>query len=547
MKFLKKIWRKFRGIFIKRPPSTEKIISEEKAVLERPVNTIEIFTQIAETENETEKASLISLIAKQKTAESIIEFVEQDGQTVTVNKNGKKRLYELYELRAELQILEEKRAVLDYAESKILVADYPDTSSIESRVESLSNLLDKNKIDDKIELSRISISAFDKPFQQLEKLLTEKSTLRRHTTRENVKQKQEEIYKNQIKQKLSTLENLINQNKLAEAKTLINLLSISIKPNLQKELARLTKAKEKYKEKELQNFKRKEEEILKQQAEDVRKIKELQEKKRNEEALEKKKLIESQTDYSIQLQSDKNDFSCNTILNHRQQNNLYDNLERGVALLNGDKELKQYIHSFGNMHIAKLKSAFQLLITPNNFNHSTEQIEIFDWGCGQGLGSIALIDQLKIYKNKNELIDKVTLIEPGTDALKRAALHVCLALKSANNINLVNKYIDLALNDKDLISKKQSIKIHIFSNIIDVNEVDADQICELITNKMSGINYIVCVGPRFGDSKDRKMEYFANSFKYCNGFKIISDREDGQGWNHHKTWTRKEVILKINL
>jgi hypothetical protein len=223
MKFLKKIWRKFRGIFIKRPPSTEKIISEEKAVLERPVNTTEIFTQIAESENEIERASLISLIAKQKTAESIIEFVEQDGQTITANKKGRKRLYELYELRAELQILEEKRAVLDYAESKILVADYPDTSSIESRVDSLTTLLVKNKSDDKIELSKISISAFDKSYQQLEKLLNDKSTLRRHATRENVKQKQEEIYKNQIKQKLSTLENSINQNKLAEAKTLINL------------------------------------------------------------------------------------------------------------------------------------------------------------------------------------------------------------------------------------------------------------------------------------------------------------------------------------
>ncbi len=279
MKFLKKIWRQFRGIFIKRPPSTEKIISEEKTVLERTINTTEIFTQIAESENETEKATLISLIAKQKTAESIIEFVELEGQSVTINKKGKKRLYELYELRAELQILEEKRAVLDYAESKILVADYPDTSAIEKRVEFLSNLLEKNKSDDKIELSRISISAFDKSFHQLEKLLSEKSTLRRHTTRENIKQKQEEIYKNQIKQKLSTLENLINQNKLAEAKILINLLYNSIKPNLQKELARLTKAKEKYKEKELQNFKRQEEELLKRQADQAKIIKEQEEKR----------------------------------------------------------------------------------------------------------------------------------------------------------------------------------------------------------------------------------------------------------------------------
>jgi hypothetical protein len=547
MKFLKKIWRKFRGIFIKRPPSTGKIISEEKAVLERPVNTTEIFTQIAESENENERASLFSLIAKQKTAENIIEFVEQGGKTITVNKIGKKRLYELYELRAELQILEEKRAVLEYAESKILFADYPDTLFIERRVDSLTTLFYKNKSDDKVELSKISISAFDKSFQKLEKLLNDKSTLRRHATRENVKQKQEEIYKNQVKKKLSTLENFINQNKLVEAKTLIKLLSNSINPNLQNELARLTKAKEIYKEKEFYNYKKQEEELLRQQTEKVRIIKELQEQKKNEEAFEKRKLIENQTDYSIQLQFDKNDFSCNTILKHRKQNNLHENLERGVALLNGDKELEQYIYSFGNMHIAKLKSAFQFLITPNNFRHSTEQIEIFDWGCGQGLGSIALIDQLKIHKSKNGLIDKITLIEPGTDALKRAALHASLALKSESKINPINKYIDTTLNDKDLTNKKHSIKIHIFSNIIDVNEVDADLINELITGKMSGVNYIVCVGPRFGDSKDRKMKYFADSFKYCNDFKIISNREDGQGWNHHKTWTRKEIILKINL
>jgi hypothetical protein len=176
-----------------------------------------------------------------------------------------------------------------------LVADYPDTSSIERRVDSLTTLLDKNKSDDKIELSKISISAFDKSFQQLEKLLSDKSTLRRHATRENIKQKQEEIYKNQIKQKLSNLETFINQNKFAEAKTLINLLSNSIKPNLQKELARLTKAKEKYKEKELYNFKRQEEELLKRQAEQAKILKEQEEKrfaelklKREQEAIQKK-------------------------------------------------------------------------------------------------------------------------------------------------------------------------------------------------------------------------------------------------------------------
>jgi hypothetical protein len=308
MNFLKKIWQKIRGIFIKRPPSSDKIISEVKTLLEQPINTNKIFTQIAESQHENERASLISLIAKHKTAESIIEFVEQDEQTLTAKKKGRKRLYELYELRTELQILEEKRAALDYTKSKIFFAEYPDTQSIERGVDSLRTLLKKNKSENNVKLSKTSISEFDKSFQQLEKLLNDKSTLSRHTTREILKQKQEEIYKNKIKQNLSNIENLISQNKLVEAKTLINLISYSIKPNLQKELARLSKAKEKYKEKELYNYKRQEEELLKKQTKQAEFIKEQEEKrfaelklKKEQEANLKKAEVEKQNDKENKL------------------------------------------------------------------------------------------------------------------------------------------------------------------------------------------------------------------------------------------------------
>ncbi len=552
MWLINKIWGKLKGLFKKRPPSTKQIISEERTILTDAVKEEDIYIKIQESIDDNEKDNLIKQIARQKVAKEIIEFVENSTSSVIEKKKGSKNFYFLHELRTELLKLEEQRAILHIAESKIQIISYPDTSSFDDRINKLFSLLSKNKIDDKVELSDFTISAFDRDFKQLEKLLQEKSTLKRHVNREREKQKQHEIYESKIKKELNNLDSLIGQNKLEDAKLLVNRLSKSIKPDYKKGVERLAKALTKLKKKELDIFERRQAELLKQQAERVRKIKELQEHRRNQEALEKKKLIEYQTNYSIQLQADSDNFSCNTILKHRKQNNLYNNLERGVALLKGDKELKQYIYSYGNMHIAKLKSAFQFLITSSNFSHTSEQIEIFDWGCGQGLGSIALIDQLKIHKNKNELIEKITLIEPGTDALKRAAFHASLALKSESKINPINKYIDTTLNDKDLNNKKHSIKIHIFSNIIDVSEVDIDLINGLITSKMSGVNYIVCVGPRFGDSKDInskdiKMDYFANSFKYCNDFKIISNREDDQGWNHHKTWTRKEIIFKINL
>jgi len=285
VRFFADIWKKIKRLFKKKKSkSTIEIYEGAKAIIEKGINKEEILEKARNTEDENERKGILKTISEFENAKSIVEVIEEQTEISndTQIKKKRKRLYEFYELEAELGSLEEKLTLLNFQKSQIIQATYPDTSSIEKRVELLNTLSDKNKSDDKVELSRISISAFDKSFQQLEKLLTEKSTLRRHTTRENVKQKQEEIYKNQIKQKLSTLENLINQNKLAEAKILINLLSNSIKPNLQKELARLTKAKEKYKEKELQNFKRQEEELLKRQAEQAEILKEQEDKRLTE-------------------------------------------------------------------------------------------------------------------------------------------------------------------------------------------------------------------------------------------------------------------------
>ncbi|MCF8322230.1 MAG: hypothetical protein K9I26_03695 [Flavobacterium sp.] len=550
MKFFKNIWQKIKRLFIKKKSKpTIVLYEEEKSIVEKGIYREEILENAKNAINEIQRNEILKPISDFENARSIIKVIEEQAEIRNEKQrnNKRKRLYEFYELNAELGSLEEKLTLLNFKNSQIKQADYPDTSFIDRRVDSLRILLDKNKNIDKVELSKISIPAFDKSLQELEKLLVDKSTLRSYTTRENVKRNQEQIYKNQIKQKLSELENFIIQNKLTEAKTLIDILSNDIMPSLQKELEMLTNAKEKYKVKEFQNYKKQEEELLKRQESVVKKIKDLVDHKRNLKLLERTKLIESETDYARKIINHTKSFNCNVILNLRKDYGLHDKLKRGVEILEGDKELRQYIYSVGNMHVAKLKSAFELLITPINFNHSNEQIEVFDWGCGQGLGSIALIDQLRIYKNKNEFISKITLIEPGIDALKRASLHASIALTSEIKINPINKYIGAELNDEDFLNKLHAIKFHIFSNIIDVNEVDADLITGLITEKMKGINYIICIGPRFGDSKDKKMEYFAKSFKICNGYEVISEREDGPGWKQKHKWTRKEIIIKINL
>jgi len=279
LKFFKNIWKKIRGLFTKRPPTTEKIISEEKAVLEETITVQDIYAKIQETNDEVEKAELIKKIAQHETAKSIIAYVESNSDPAIEKQKGRKYFYELHELRIELQKLEEQKATLHIAASKIQAINYPDTSSFDSRVDKLFSLLNKNTIDNKVELSDFAVSAFDKDFKQLEKLFSEKSTLRRYSNREREKKKQREIYESNIKKELNNLDLLISQNKLDDAKLLINRLSKSIKPDYKKGLERLSKAVTKLKEKELDIFRKRQAELLKQQKEEAEKIHLEQERK----------------------------------------------------------------------------------------------------------------------------------------------------------------------------------------------------------------------------------------------------------------------------
>lgn len=176
----------------------------------------------------------------------------------------------------------EKAAFLNYTESKIQRVINPDTSSFDSRINNLFTLIRKNRLDDQVKLSDIPISSIDSSVKQLENLLTNKSVLKKYRIREAERQRKEMLHKKEIRQKLTLLETLITQSKIEESRFLIDDLNRSIKPNYEKELIRLNRAKENFKTKEYQIFKKKQDEILKRQAEEVEKLR-LEEEKRKKE------------------------------------------------------------------------------------------------------------------------------------------------------------------------------------------------------------------------------------------------------------------------
>ena len=88
---------------------------------------------------------------------------------------------------------------------------------------------------------------------------------------------------------------------------------------------------------------------------------------------------------------------------------LYNDLRRGTDIIDDETHLNMYLRSFGQMHKAKLDAAFSCL--PDITNIFSDNLEIYDWGCGQGTATICLLDYLN-KKGVSYSISQINLIEP---------------------------------------------------------------------------------------------------------------------------------------
>lgn len=189
----------------------------------------------------------------------------------------------------------------------------------------------------------------------------------------------------------------------------------------------------------------------------------------------------------------------------------FDSLENGTRVLSDESECIRYIALYGGHHFHKLYAAYA---STRFENIEGRDIEIFDWGCGQALATCALIDYF-IEKNINLSVLSITLIEPSTVALQRGRSLVQRMFQNDSSTNsmtrLVNKYMD-NLTSTDLVSEPDSIKIHLFSNIIDVEGFDLRQLYQLIVSSFQGINRVICASPNNG--RQQRLETFCDFFSH---------------------------------
>ena len=205
---------------------------------------------------------------------------------------------------------------------------------------------------------------------------------------------------------------------------------------------------------------------------------------------------------------------------------LYNDLKRGTGILDDEIHLNMYLKCFGKMHKAKLDTAFGCI--PADTDLFSNQIEIYDWGCGQGIATICLLDYLKA-NHINYDIKSIHLIEPSTAAVKRAC-YVIECMDADISVAKTTKVFDELLQTD--FTPSEAIKLHLFSNILDVDSFDLARFIHLFQQCFSGTNYFVCVGPYY--SNNRRVDEFIAATAPDSVFAVMN-REKG-------TWLKEWTI-----
>ena len=195
---------------------------------------------------------------------------------------------------------------------------------------------------------------------------------------------------------------------------------------------------------------------------------------------------------------------------------------RGVKPLTTEDEMYEYIKRYGKMHYAKLLSAFESTF-PQHFD---TPINIVDWGCGQGIATITFLEK---YSSANVI--NITLIDPSEMVLKRAALH-CRKFTSNAKIYTIPKVLD-DVTISDLKIQSNIPTIHLFSNILDIDDYNTHKLISLVDNALTCKNFFVCVSPYIDDIKSARLNSFMNHFRKEPSFSVyhnVENTKNGDFW-----------------
>ena len=92
-----------------------------------------------------------------------------------------------------------------------------------------------------------------------------------------------------------------------------------------------------------------------------------------------------------------------------------------------------------------------------------------------------------------------------------------------------------------------NVKIHLFSNILDIDLFSLTHLIELVKKTFKGENYFVCASPYVNPLKTSRLDSFVKSFSTNSNFNSIKEINNRSGEWDNKSWTRVIRIFKAHL
>lgn len=182
--------------------------------------------------------------------------------------------------------------------------------------------------------------------------------------------------------------------------------------------------------------------------------------------------------------------------------------DHGKKVLQTEDELNAYVAAYGEMHITKCRAALQ------NFPFDKlkmQPFEVFDWGCGQGLATLTLLNMLQ-ERNLQSQLKRIYLIEPSRIALQRACNWVKQYGGPGITITPINKCIPSSIDaSMPEVQGSAPISINMFSNVLDINSLNLAWLANK-TASLAPTNYMLCVGPKFPQNTNTRIDDFCGYF-----------------------------------
>ena len=240
-------------------------------------------------------------------------------------------------------------------------------------------------------------------------------------------------------------------------------------------------------------------------------------------------LIEEGTDYCYALSLVPNNFISIRQISVDRANGILNG--RGVDQLHSEEEMFEYLKRYGKMHYAKLISSFESTF-PQHFD---TPVNIVDWGCGQGLATITLLEK---YGSLD--VHYITLVEPSEIVLKRAALH-CRKFAPNGKLKTVCKKLD-DVASSDIKVQCDVPTIHLFSNILDIDDYSSQHLLSIIDSIITCNNYFVCVSPYIDDIKTARLNSFMRHFSNQPTFVLYHNEQNtkyGEFWQCNNSFLKR--------